>query len=76
LFNNFAYLLVVVGKRYYWVPLSAMHKEVDNSPNNVSEENEQQPAYLASASELIICNAVDKHPYPEDGYRDWYKIYS
>lgn len=74
LFEEFANNLVIIGESSNRVLLRTTHKVVDHCANDMGEENGQQPTYFATASDLVICNTVDQHPYPENGYQYRYKI--
>src|SRR5450759_1854828 len=74
LFKEFANNLVIIGESSNRVPLCTTHTVVDHCANDMGEENGQQPEYFATASDLVICNTVDQHPYPENGYQDRFKI--
>jgi len=76
LFHKVGNYLVIIGEGSNRVPLRTHHKEVYQRADYVGKEDEQQPKYFTTASDPCICEAVDEHPYPKNGYSGRYNIYS
>ena len=47
--------------------MAAFHEKVNQRANEISEEDDHKPGNFAATAQILVKDAIDEHPYPENG---------